>query len=65
MHRQIFQDVSIPFGAIKRVYSLSADVLMKMFQFHLVRLKDYLSSNAGSFEKAFQFHLVRLKGYRK
>ena len=31
------------------------------FQFHLVRLKDYIGKNVAQIPPTFQFHLVRLK----
>ena len=36
--------------------------LLKAFQFHIVRLKEYESGSYFAVNNLFQFHIVRLKG---
>jgi len=55
--------ISIPFGAIKRVYRYLHRSSKRLFQFLLVRLKVKEQSTELAVLKKFQFLLVRLKDF--
>ena len=57
-----FPFISIPFSTIKSLQQKYTQPKLRIFQFHLVRLKA-LRSKKKEAEKKFQFHLVRLKGF--
>jgi len=55
--------ISIPSGAIKRLFSVQSDETIFKFQFLLVRLKDSRGRAERVIKEQFQFLLVRLKVY--
>ena len=54
-------EISIPFSTIKSMTGLYNHIIRRLFQFHLVRLKEHHPVSENPVH-AFQFHLVRLKG---
>ena len=59
--RRLTNQISIPYGAIKRQKVREDIIRFPIFQFHMVRLKDTAQQCRGGIS-AFQFHMVRLKG---
>jgi len=59
----IFMFISIPFGAIKSLTVFGLIFFIAVFQFLLVRLKEYLEKNINKLPMKFQFLLVRLKEF--
>ncbi len=58
---QIFSDISIPSGAIKRAIFLAFSRPLSKFQFLLVRLRAFVLASDGKTIVEFQFLLVRLR----
>ena len=57
-------EISIPFSTIKSMTGLYNHIIRRLFQFHLVRLKEHHPVSENPVH-AFQFHLVRLKGNKR
>jgi len=55
--------ISIPYGAIKRILISIVIILITIFQFLMVRLKEMLELDLTKLDDLFQFLMVRLKEF--